>query len=189
MSAIKLWIETAVAILSKSHQFKTENELRKIKEVWDEAFGRWGVTENIAKQAALFCLKNYDKWPSTKQFGDALKEINRKIKAAKEREEYLRKPRSISGREELDRLIDEGAEVSKLLKQLDFPKTPWVDCHQEIAKKLTALKKAFRANNEHKDELWIILEVKRMVREELDIDSKAPAEPVETISGEGGMPW
>ncbi len=67
------------------------------------------------------------------------------------------------------RLVSEGAEVSKIIKRLYFPNEQWVTAHTLIAEKLTGFKKAMRASMPNADELAVILAVRKMLEEGLNV--------------------
>jgi hypothetical protein len=62
----------------------------------------------------------------------------------------------------INALVNEGAEVAKMLKKLN-PEMGWY----AIAEEMTKLKKGYRAANPGWDELQVILEIKRVVTEEI----------------------
>lgn len=169
--ARKFWINTVFKNLrAEFESFKTEPQIEALKDEWQKIFGHLPVTEVIAEDTATQCIASFDRWPTTKQFSEKLNQTIKDHQRAGEIKERQSHVNSLpDGQSEVRRLVDEGAEVIKLLKKLYFANDPWVDVQMGIVKHLNGLKKAVRTSNPKFSDLDVILEVKRLVKEELAI--------------------
>jgi len=163
-----MWIDTAMKILLVEYPaYRTEKQIEKLKDLWQEVFGNWKVSDEQAKRAARYCLTNYDKFPTTKQFGLALNEIQKSDRIAKERAEQNKNKSNLpDGQAEINRLTVEGAVASSMLKKIFFNEEDWGSCYKKIAEKMTGLKKAILYQDPTLNDLEVILKIKKMLKEE-----------------------